>query len=127
MKSLLLLALLITNSAHAWENIIHCDGAIFAVDRAQNAEGEYIYQTVFRGQLVESMLDQQLITPADLNTRGELVRESEVASGILSHHPIRRFQLTNRYSQFKNYSVIFHDRGGQIGNYVFHSCWIQEN
>lgn len=93
------------------------------VDQRTNTNGVVENQTVFRGKLVKSMLDQGLIQDADLNFRGELIRSSAGTNGLL--RPGVAFQLTNAYGRSGNFSLIFNDRSGMVGDYVFHSCWFK--
>lgn len=126
MKTLFLAVLLFTNASFGWEKITSCDGDLFVIDRQVNEAGQIEYQTVFRKQLVRSMLEQGVIQLSDLNSLGELIRSSNGAAGMLSTQPPVGFQLTNAYNRFGHYSVIFHSRQGQVGNYVFNHCRMRE-
>jgi hypothetical protein len=118
-------ALLSSSPSWAWEKVVSCDGDMLVVDRNPNDSGSFDYQTVFRGKIVQSMIEQRLVKNADLNSAGEIVRESMENTGILSDEPRAGFELTNFYSEAGNYSVVFSNRYGQAGNYVFESCWFK--
>lgn len=121
----LAVVLLLSNPVFAsWEKIISCDGDMLVVDRQQNALGSFDYQTVFRNQLVQSMIEQKVISKEDLNSSGELIKPTNAVLGGLINQGMA-FYLTNFYSKTGNYSLIFNDRWGQTGNYVFHSCWFK--
>ena len=125
MKALIVLTLLFSSSAFAWEKVVSCDGDMLVIDRQPNTEGDFDYQTVFRGKLIESMMDQRIIDDEDLNSAGEIVRSSNSDNGIIRNLPHIGFQLTNFYSPAGNYSLIFNSRNGQVGNYIFNSCWLK--
>lgn len=125
MKALIVLTLLFSTPAFAWEKVVSCDGDMLVIDRQPNIEGAFDYQTVFRGRLIESMMDQRIIDDEDLNSAGEIVRSSNSDNGIIRNLPHVGFQLTNVYSTAGNYSLIFSSRNGQVGNYIFNSCWFK--
>ena len=125
MKAIIVLTLLFSNSAFAWEKVVSCDGDMLVIDRQPNLDGDFDYQTVFRGHVIESMMDQRIIDDEDLNANGEIVRSSNSDNGIIRNLPHIGFQLTNAYSTAGNYSVIFSARNGQVGNYIFNACWFK--
>ena len=126
MKTLLILCALLTTPTWAsWEKIISCDGDMLVVDRKENLSGSFDYQTVFRRELVASMMNQNLVGENQLNAEGEIVRSSGATSGMLSESPRIGFQLSSLYRGPGVTSVIFVHRGGMAGNYSFNKCWFK--
>lgn len=121
-------AILLLNSlsAMAWEKVASCDNDMFVIDRQVNSVGRYDYQAVFRGNLVQAMINQNLLTSAYLNHSGEFIttvaphQSGNEASGMIEKR--LGFTFSNRYTTSNNYSIILYTRGSQLGNYIFNNC-----
>ncbi len=126
MKLLIAFSILISINSFAWEKIISCDGDMFVIDRALTERGNYQYQAVFRGNLVQSMLAQNVTTQEDLNSFGEVVREAglpgrgQSIGGPISGNTY--FSFMEGTFRAPNYTLVFHNRWGSAGDYVFHAC-----
>lgn len=121
----LAVVLLMAKPVLAWEKVVSCDGDMLVVDRQQNQLGSFDYQTVFRNQLVDSMIEQKIINKDMLNTSGEFIRPSNALMGGMIQEGLA-FYVTDFYGKKTgNYSLIISDRWGQAGDYIFHSCWLK--